>query len=143
MRNIGRINAEIKLLMDNYEHQQIRWAADYSWIRIIKFKMPGNINFKTSEVLIIVPENYGYGEPFKDCFIKYGLRVWHPAQHQWVEIPHYFDKENGVNKYYNKDWRYMCIHQEGWIPEKDNIIKYLNQVYTFLCNPFRDWNRRT
>jgi len=143
MRNIGRLNAEIKFLMAYYGQQQIWWPDNYSWIRIEKFKMPCNINSVSSEVLVIVPENYGYGEPYKDCFIKAGLRVWHPTQYHWVEIPHYFDKENAVNKYYDKNWRYMCIHQDGWNPAKDNIMTYLNQVYTFLCNPFRDWNRRT
>ena len=143
MRNIGRLNAEIKFLMAYYGQQQIWWPDNYSWIRIEKFKMPCNINSVSSEVLVIVPENYGYGEPYKDCFIKAGLRVWHPTQYHWVEIPHYFDKENAVNKYYDKNWRYMCIHQDGWNPETDNIMTYLNQVYTFLCNPFRDWNKRT
>lgn len=143
MRNIGRLNAEVTLLMSKYEQRTIHWASNYSWILIKKFKMPGNVNAVTSEVLVIVPENYGYGEPYKDCFITAGLRVWHPTQYHWVEIPHYFDKENAINKYYDKDWRYMCIHQNGWNPAKDHIITYLNQVYTFLCNPFRDWNRRT
>ena len=79
MRNIGRINAEIKLLMAHYGQQQIRWAADYSWILNKEFKMPGNINYTTSDVLIIVPKNYGYGEPYKDCFIKTALRVGTPC----------------------------------------------------------------
>jgi hypothetical protein len=139
MRNISRVEMEIKIACATFGSDRVQWARDYSWIRILRWETPPTINRPRTNILVIVPENYGYGEPFKDCFVDEGLEVWEEGRRRWVRIPHYFPAPAGVNEYYEEGWRYLCVHQMIWNPSRDNIITYLNQVYTFLSDPFRDW----
>lgn len=89
-------------------------------------------------MLIIIPESYGHGEPLKDSFVDPDLKIWHEGQ--WKDIPHYFPQMGSLaqrfQEQYGKNWRYMCLHQKQWNPKQDSILSYLNQVYTYLSNPF-------
>ncbi len=138
MRDIGLLSGEIALARAMLKDKVV-WAPDYSWIGIDGFNLPPSMSQPATRVLVIVPENYGYGEPYKDCFIDPGLRVRHPVSGQWVEVPHYFDRNGLRHATYARGWRYMCIHQNEWRRGRDNICAYLKQVYTYLSNPFWTW----
>jgi len=139
MRNIKRLNAEIKALCLYYGEENVSWAPNYDWVRVTGFPLPSCINKERNNVLIIIPEGYGYGEPLKDLFVDPDLKIWRNGRLK--EIPHYFPKMGELaqrfQEQYGKNWRYMCLHQKGWDPKRDSILSYLNQVYTYLSDPFR------
>lgn len=139
MRNISRLNAEIKLLCTRYGEENVTWARDYSWVKIDGVELPATLNKTHTNILILIPENYGYGEPIKDCFIDPEIKIRYRGE--WREIPHYFPdnpfRNSKFKAQYGRNWRYMCLHQRGWDPKRDTILGYLNQLYTYLSDPFR------
>ena len=139
-RNIRRIQAEIALLCQVLGEEAVTWSPDYSWVMIEGVKLPPNYNKKVTNVLILIPENYGYGEPLQDLFVDPNLKIIVDGKEK--DIPHYFPNRNsGVakrfRKHYGKNWRYLCLKQERWDPKRDHLLGYLNQLYTFLSDPFR------
>jgi len=144
MRDIDRIKAEIKLLEGEYGPERIVWAPDYSWIEIGNWKLPPKYNATQVGILVLVPEQYGYGAYYRDFFVPHGLRVRHDGD--WTRLPHYFDKfpywslvkNNLVSELQRQGWSYVCVHPEHW-SSSDNIATFLTHVYTFLSNPFADW----
>lgn len=147
MRDNKRINAEIKLACAIYGERNVLWASDGSWIMIIKFPLPPNMNKDFTNIIVIIPENYGYGSPLRDCFIDPELRALNPRTKQWEEIPHYYQKYpyttipiSSKEEFEKKGWRYLCIHEKNWHPKKSNIVTYLRSVEIFLSDPFKDWN---
>jgi len=144
MRDTDRIKAEIKLLEEEYGAERIAWASDYSWIKIEKWKLPPKYNAAQINVLVLVPDKYGYGLAYRDFFVPDGLRIKHNGS--WTKIPHNFDRfpyqnlleSNLVNELQRNGWSYQCLHPEHW-DSSDNIITYLSQVYTFLSDPFAPW----
>jgi len=91
----------------------------------------------------MIPDNYGHGVPLRECYIDPGIRIWHKGE--WREIPHYFDGSNTYSpnrEIAGRNWRYLCIHAEKWKSE-DNIFTFLNQIYTFLSDPFNPiWEKK-
>lgn len=144
MRDVDRIKAEIKLLEAEYGAERIVWATDYSWIEIKNWRLPPGYNATQINVLVLVPDNYGYGLPYRDFFVPDGLRLRHNGS--WTDIPHNFHKfpyqdlleSNLVNELQRNDWSYQCLHPDHW-ESSNNIITYLSQVYTFLSDPFAPW----
>ena len=144
MRNIERIKAEIKLLECSYGDNNVEWAPDYDWLLVREFKLPPNFNRPKCCVLVLVPEHYGYGESFRDFFLPQGLLIWHHGK--WERLPHYFEKfpyatldTTLVTELSEKGWSYLCLHPARW-GKLNNILTFFSQVYTFLCDPFLDWN---
>jgi hypothetical protein len=144
MRDTNRIKAEIKLLEEEYGAERIAWASDYSWIKIEKWKLPPKYNATQINVLVLVPDKYGYGLAYRDFFVPEGLQIRNNGS--WTKIPHNFDRfpyqnlleSNLVNELQRNGWSYQCLHPEHW-SSSDNIITYLSQVYTFLSDPFAPW----
>jgi hypothetical protein len=151
MRDIQRIKAEIKLLELSYGAENVIWAADYSWTMVKNWKLPPKYNLERADILILVPQKYGYGESYRDFFISQGLRIRQNGD--WTTFPHYFDKfpystlpystmsDELKSELQRNKWAYACVHPKYWTT-LDNIVTFLNQVYTFLCDPFRDWDKK-
>jgi len=146
MRNIERLRAEIRLLEEEYGPEKIVWASDYSWILIKDWKLPPGYNTTHINVLVIVPDKYGYGPFYQDFFVPSELRI--KRNGNWATLPHYFGEypyKNRldsalVSELERNGWSYVCLHPERPIAS-DNIVTYLTQVYTFLSDPFRAWER--
>lgn len=139
MRNIARINAEIQVLRRTFGEEAVIWSPLYDWVCILGVPLPSNLNKPRTNLLIIIPENYGHGEPLKDAFVDPDLMIRRNGQ--WVPIPHYFPEAMGFiakqfHKQYGKNWRYLCLHQETWNPERDSLLGYVNQIYTYLSDPW-------
>jgi len=146
MRDNKRINAEIKLACQVYGVNHVLWAPDGSWIKISAFPLPPNLNMKITEIIIIFPEQYGYGAPLRDCFVNPDLKAWNPKTNQLVELPHYYQQYpytkppiGSKEEFVRKQWRYLCIHEKNWHPQKSNIVTFLQYVNFFLSDPLRDW----
>ncbi len=142
MRNHTRINAELKLLCRIYGNRRVDWAPDYSWVLVKDVRLPKGLNRTASDMLIMIPDGYGYGVPLKELYVDPQLRIWH--QGTWREIPHYFDGDQPYSPNplaRERDWRYLCLHAEKWGP-RDNILTFLDQVFTFFSDPFYPWKTR-
>src|SRR5438552_2048072 len=111
MKNTARITAELKLLCRLYGESSIYWAPDYSWIEIKRLPLPEGLSKPATNVLIVVPDRYGYGVPLRELYVDPDLRVlWNGA---WREIPHYFDggRQYAPNRdARDRNWRYLCLH---------------------------------
>lgn len=140
MRDVRRLNAEMKLAQAAYGADAVYWASDYSWVMVYDFPLPGNMNQAETNVLVLVPESYGYGPPYRDGFLSPGLLV--QDRGEWQELPHYFPRYPYssldaplVQELKRKHWAYICLHQSRWDPSS-NIVTFLNQIYAFLSDPY-------
>lgn len=141
MRDIRRLNAEMKLAQAVYGPEAVEWASDFSWVMIYDLKLPSTVNRSHSNVLVLVPEGYGYGPPYRDAFLSPGLLI--KRGRRWVKLPHYFDQfpyrslpKGRIQELKKKNWAYICLHQARW-DASSNILTFLEQIYTFLSDPFR------
>jgi len=134
MRNTARINAELKLLQRVYGDDRIEWAPDGSWIKIAAVPLPRGLNKAASNMLIIIPDQYGYGVPLRELYVDPELRIRDGGR--WVEIPHYFAGYAPTETALAKNWRYLCLHALRW-ERGDSVVTFLNQVFTYLSDPFR------
>ncbi len=144
MRDRQRIQAECQLLERNYGADRAFWSSNYDWMLIDNFRLPPNYNQQFCRVLVLVPEHYGYGQPYRDLFTTTGLRLRHGGG--WRQLPHYFESfpydslsAELVKELRDKKWSYLCLHPDNW-KVTDNILTFMVQVYTFLSNPFYDWD---
>lgn len=140
MRDIRRLNAEMKLAQTVYGPDAVEWAPDFSWVMIYDLKLPRNANQSHSNALVLVPESYGYGPPYRDAFLSPGLLI--KQEGKWVKLPHYFEQfpyrslpQRMVQDLKKKNWAYICLHQSRW-DASSNILTFLEQIYTFLSDPF-------
>ena len=141
-RNTGRINDELRLLTAKYGDHQVYWPPNAEWIWIRDWILPAGWSSPTTDLIVFLPDTYGFGIPLRDCVVNAGLRF--NVGGRWVVPEHYFDGENaymppsleGLGK---KDWRYLCVHAESWDPH-DSIFTYLETLQLFLSNPIYDWN---
>ena len=143
MIDADRIRAEIKLLEQLYGRNRVVWAPDHSWIMITDWKLPPNYNASKVNIIILVPDQYGYGTCYSDSFVPAGLRLRRNGG--WVVPPHYFEEYSFLRSEFVKElqrnrWSYLSVHPANW-SSSNNITTYLTQVYTFLSNPFDDWDR--
>ena len=146
MRDIRRLSAELKLLIQQFGSHRVEWERDCKWVMIRDWELPPGLNQYISHVVILIPENYGNGEPLRDCFIDPNLRATNPKTGNHEEIPHYFVKypyaqlQLGTkDEWHRKGWRYLCLHQKVTSNQRINIFNYLSHLYKFLAEPFRDW----
>ncbi|HOF41466.1 MAG TPA: E2/UBC family protein [Candidatus Hydrogenedentes bacterium] len=138
-RDIRRLNAELQLLMTMYGNDRVSWPRTQNWVMIRDFPLPAGWNFKTSDIVVILPDNYGFGEPLKHCFVDPALRFLHNGN--WKKIDHYFDSERGYTphpEFNAKGWRYLCLHMKTWTPDSW-VQTYLDAITTFLSDPFAGW----
>ena len=90
-----------------------------------------------TNVMLVVPQNYGYGVPLKESYVNPGLRCSHNGE--WVEPPHYFDEAKKFTRTEGareKNWRYMCIEFTSWKPE-NSFFTYLDALFLFLSDPWK------
>jgi hypothetical protein len=141
-RNVSRINEELRLLVAKYGDNQVHWLATLEWVLILNWSLPAGWSRPVTNLVVFLPDNYGFGGPLRDCVIDPGLKFCEDGE--WVEPPHYYGGEKkympeSLKKFANKDWRYLCVHAESWKPQ-DSIFTYLELLQLYLSNPNYDWN---
>ena len=144
-KDAKRIRAEIKLLEAAYGRDSVVWSPDYSWIMVQDWRLPPEYNSDRVNIIILVPDQYGYGPSYRDFFVPKGLR--RRRNGNWTSLPHYFDRfpyqsmlrSELVSELQRQGWSYVCVHPVHW-NSTDNITTFLTQVYTFLSAPFADWD---
>ena len=146
-KNINRLVKDLKMTIEAYDKNKIFWASDYSWIEIKDFKLPHNFKKQYTNILILIPDNYGYGGTFNDIFIDTGLEVLDKEGRKYETLDsrlHFFGEYpyNRMSKemrqeLVRKKWGYLCIHDKN--PES-TILNYLFKVRLYLENIHKDWD---
>jgi hypothetical protein len=140
MRDYHRLSDEIHILMQRFGTDKVFWHSDGTWVMVHDFPMPRGVNQSTSHVIILIPENYGNGQPIRDAFVDPGLLVRNPKSGRMENIPHYFAKYpysiplslGDQEEWQRQKWQYICLH--GGL-----IMPYLDNLYSFMNEPFLDW----
>lgn len=146
-RDITLLNGEIAMAQKRFGPQRIRWGKNYLWVMIYEFPLPpGKYNQAHTNLLVLVPENYGYGQPYRDAFVSPGLKARHRGYDE--DLPHYYDRypysrgdvQAQADELVRKGWAYICLHQSCWKRGHDHLLSFLDQLYVFLDNIF-EWDR--
>lgn len=145
-RDLRRFKIDIKEVVEKYGNEKVFWPKDYSWIYIKEFKLPDNFKESYTDILILVPENYGYGGCFRDIFINPDLnlldrdgktyRKLDKDIHGFREFPYMNMSDKMKKKFLHRSWFYLCLHD---LDPKSSILNYLFKVKIFLENPYKDW----
>ena len=141
--NVRRVNNELALLQQKFPGA-VNWSADLRFVVIEGFTLPQTCKVfgngqqaGFTNVMLVVPQNYGYGVPLKESYVNPGLRCSHNGE--WVEPPHYFDEAKKFTRTEGareKNWRYMCIEFTSWKPE-NSFFTYLDALFLFLSDPWK------
>jgi len=134
--NTPRVNEELRLL-ESVAPGKVDWTEDLKFVRIRDYRLPAGYHPGTTNVLIVVPENYGFGVPLRESYIDPNIRLMKDGE--WVEIPHYFDSDKTFSRTKRarlKGWRYMCVEFNRWNPG-DTFLTYLDGLRLFLSDPYR------
>lgn len=144
--NKKRFAKDIKMTEMQYGLDKVRWAKDLSWVRINNFELPDNFKQSFTNILILVPANYGYGGLFRDIFIDPDLEVLAKDGKTYEKLGkhlHYFEQypyqsmtEQMKNEFKKNNWGYLCLHDQN--PES-RIVDYLFKVRLYLGNIHKDW----
>lgn len=142
----NRFAKDIQLTEKKYEAENVYWAADLSWVRINNFRLPDNFRHSKTNILILVPANYGSGGRFRDIFIDPDLELLAKDGKTYERLGkhlHYFEKypyqsmkEDMKTQFENNNWGYLCLHDQN--PES-SIVNFLFKVSLFLGNIHKDW----
>ena len=71
-RNISRINEELRLLVAKYGDDQVHWLSAMEWVLIRNWPLPEGWSRPTTNLVIFLPDNYGFGASLRDCVIDPG-----------------------------------------------------------------------
>lgn len=122
-RDIKRLNKDIMFLCNKYGNHKVFWPKDGSWIIIKGFPLPANFRQKTTNILILVPDNYGYGGCYRDIFIDSDLelldkegktyRKFGRDIHGYDVIPYGHISKELKAKLKNNRWYYLCLHDKN------------------------------
>lgn len=140
-RNVGRLNTELRLLQAAYGPDNVFWPRGLSWVMVRCFPLPKGYNRAETNIVVLIPDGYGYGPAPKHCFVDRGLKLWHRGR--WRPLPHYFLEEEvapDAQRFYRRNWAYLCVHPLRWKPGLHTLLTYLTQVGLFLSDPLR-WDR--
>jgi len=148
MRDHARLNAEIGLLKQHFGEDRVYWDSQGQWVMIKELPLPERLSQRASDVIVLIPENYGNGSPLRDAFIDPDIRAYNTKKKQYEEIPHYFSKYpyakltlGNKEEWQQKGWQYICLHQKNGSGNHISIMNYLTDLYKFLAEPFRDWEK--
>ena len=138
-KNVARINRELHYLLSEYGEARVYWPPAHQWVMIQDFPLPRGWSPSKTDIVILIPDNYGNGAPLRDCFVDADLRFRHNGK--WQKIGHYFDTPGGYtvdSEFRDIGWRYLCLHMQDWRPEY-TFFSYLKVIRVYLSNPYHSW----
>lgn len=114
----------------------VDWTDDprnrYIVVRNVQMPYP-RTNLKRSNVKILVPENLydkASGDAFhfyQNLFVDPKLLVMHPRKKKYVSIP----RHHGAD---DRNWSFLCIHPNGIVRGKKNILDFIRLLQIYLRN---------
>lgn len=147
-KDIRLLTIGLKFAEKKYGSGNIAWPKDFSWIYIDGFKLPENFRAGVSitDLLILVPENYGYGGCFRDIFMDpelelldregTGYRKLGTDLHGFREFPYPTMTAEQKKVFRERSWAYLCLHDGN--PD-GTLTSYLDNVSMYLAYPYKDW----
>lgn len=145
-RNINRLNTDLQMAQKEFGTDNIFWPSDVNWIKIDGFKLPRNFSHEFTNILILVPNNYGHGGCWRDVFINPELelldrdgRTYRKLDrdiHGFREYPYASMSEEMRQILEDNQWFYLCLHDYN---PRSSITNFLYKVGLFLANPYKDW----
>jgi len=146
MIDIRRMNAEIRMLQDRFGSERIVWPRDYRWVLVKGFRLPAGLSKEATNVVVLIPDQYGNGASLRDAFLDPDLKAYNRETRQFESMPHYFKQYpyakldlGSKEEWARKFWQYICIHKKNVEARGAGILTYLDSVYAFLTDPFKDW----
>jgi hypothetical protein len=149
MRDLTKLGQEIRKLEHIYGRDNVFWHKDYEWIGIYQWSLPPNLNRQNTIIVVVLPPHYGNGAPIIDSFIEPGLQA-KDNNGNYNNIAHYFkeykhneaDLTFGNSRLWSeKGYWWLCLQDLPGRIHTESICSYLNHVYIFFNEPFRDWIR--
>ena len=114
----------------------VDWTDDprnrYIIVRNVQMPYP-RTNLKQSNVKILVPENLYDRAPgggrffYQNLFVDPKLLVMHPRKKKYVSIP----RHHGAD---DRNWSFLCIHPNGIVRGKKNILDFIRLLQIYLRN---------
>lgn len=145
-RDIIRLTIGMKFAEKAYGARNIEWSRDFSWIYVDNFTLPENFRTRSTNILVLVPENYGYGGCYRDIFIDPDLelldregrtyRKLDSELHGFLEFPYASMTTEQKQLFRGRDWFYLCLHD---LDAEGSLTSYLEKVKLYLGNPYKDW----
>lgn len=145
-KDIIRFNNDIRMVCGVFGQRNITWTKDASCIRIAQFPLPNNFRQRYTNLLVLVPENYGYGGCFRDIFLAPDLdlltrdrknyRRLDTDIHGFRRYPYSAITDEIKEVFIKNNWFYLCLHDKD---PKSSILNYLYKVNLFLSNPYKNW----
>jgi len=143
MRDYQRLTQEIRILERRFGRNKVFWDSLDRWVMVEDFPLPPGLNRRRTNVIVVIPENYGNGDFLRDLFVDPDLQAYNRSTGRYECIPHYhvlYPYEAKAlslglpEDWQKKGWQYLCLHLYG-----GSLQTYLNTLYKFLNEPFRDW----
>lgn len=108
--------------------------SEIAWIKVNNFGLPQMYNRQSTNILLIIPDGFGYGAGIHEFYLDPKLRIIKNGT--YLDIPHYYPTEIApANRFARDGWRYFCLHYQ-WRTNEDNVLTFLKAVELFLQNPW-------
>lgn len=147
-KKVRRFKTDLKILCEEYGRERIFWPDDASWVMVAGFNLPQNFKQTQTNILILIPDNYGYGGCFEDNFIDPHLQLLDKSGKKYRKLSsdiHGFRKcpysripDRLKEELMKKDWLYLCVHDTD---PQSSLSNYLFKVNLYLSNPYKDWSK--
>ncbi|NLN93129.1 MAG: hypothetical protein GX130_07480 [Candidatus Hydrogenedens sp.] len=139
-KDYRRLNVEIKALERAYGSGRVLWPKMMDWVVIRGYSVPKGYNKRHIDLAIMIPGNYGYGAPIRDCFIDADLEYGEPGHGKTIDhyFPYGYIPGEKYRDWANENWAYLCLHMTEW-KDSYSIYTYMKLVRTFLSHPEYDW----
>lgn len=129
MRNLKRLEYEIRLLEQAFGYQNVAYEDDGSWIKILNYSLPQKeckYNLGSITVLIIIPEAYDNASVF-ECYIDKDVRL--NGGREFERLPHTHDR-----KYKNQGYQWLCFEDtEKFV----SLIDFVKTLKLYFTNPLK------
>ena len=129
MRNLKRLEFEIKILEKTFGWRNISYPSDGSWIKINRFRLPQKIcryNLRFAVILIIIPYEYDI-VGVSECYIDMDLRI--KKGMVWDKLPHTHEKG-----YEEEGYQWLCFEASIRFI---SLLDFINTLNLYFTDPFR------
>lgn len=130
MRNLRRLELEIRVLEKLFDYNNISYPSDGGWIKISKYELPQTrviYNRSMITVQIKIPEHYD-NVGVSEVFINRGLKV--KRGFRWRKLPHTHDDQKEA---VGKGYIWLCFED---LKSFIGLLDLINTLKLYFTDPF-------
>lgn len=130
MRNLKRIEVEIRILERLFGIHNVSYADDGSWIKISNYKLPRTeceYSLDSITLQIIIPKEYD-NIAISEVYVDSDLMI--RKKNRFVVPPHIGNEQDAIGKGY----LWLCFHPAE---EFIGLLDFINILKTYFTNPFK------